>query len=318
MGHLRHILLNVLGGLLVIGTLLLVPGVARAGDKEPLVVVLSSSQSEPYQQVVDGFWQQLHHQYQETKGYTYFLGPDLRKNRELMAEIDSREPDLLFTLGSMATKEVQAAYPNKPLVATMVLDEQLLSQGKQTTGVTLRFPAKVHLDGLRRILPDVRRIYLLYNPAENAAMFKEFEKEAKPMGLEIHGLAVESVAQLPAALKSVGRQADMLLGLADQTVYSSKTAKAVLLSTFRDRIPFAGLSRSWVKAGALYALERDYADLGRQCAEMVCQILDGTKVADVVPVSPERVLYVINMKTAKHLRVIINPSLVKEAAEVFN
>lgn len=285
--------------------------------KEPMVIVVSSSTSEPYQQVVEGFWQLVRRQYQQAKGYSYFLGSDAEKNRQIMEEIASRKADMFFTLGSLATREIQTAYSHLPLVATMVIDDQLLKKSKQTTGVTLRFPAKVHLHWLRRLLPEARHVYLLYNPMENSTTFKELAREMEHSGLEVRGLAVESVSQLPAALKSVGRQADVLLGLADQTVYSGKTAKAVLLSTFQDRIAFAGLSSHWVKAGALYALERDYADLGRQCGEMACRILGGTPVAAIATATPDVVKYVINMKTARHLRLTINPALVEQAAEVF-
>ncbi|MFO0732606.1 MAG: ABC transporter substrate binding protein [Nitrospiraceae bacterium] len=51
------------------------------------------------------------------------------------------------------------------------------------------------------------------------------------------------------------------------------TAEPILLSTFRNKIPLAGLSTSWVKAGALYALDRDYLDIGSQCGEIAGKIL---------------------------------------------
>jgi len=279
--------------------------------------VVSSSASQPYQQVVEGFWKLIRQKWPKSRGVTYYLGADPKQNRQIMEEVASRQPDIFFTLGSKASQAIQAMHPQRPVVVTMVLDRGLLAATDQTTGVSLQFPARVHLRLLKRILPEVRHVHVLYDPAENVDMLARLKNEAAAFGVEIRGLAVESVTQLPAALKVVERQAEMLLGLADRTVYSGKTAKAVLLSTFRNRIPFAGLSRSWVKAGALYALERDYRDLGRQCGEMADRILAGTPVADIPPTSPERVRYVVNVRTAQHLRLSLRQAIIDGAAEVF-
>ncbi|MCD6581287.1 MAG: hypothetical protein J7K90_05755 [Desulfuromusa sp.] len=60
---------------------------------------------------------------------------------------------------------------------------------------------------------------------------------------------------------------------ANVMVLNPKTAKNILLFSFRNKIPFIGLSNAWVKAGALYALERDYDDIGQQSAEQCVQVL---------------------------------------------
>ncbi|MBU0947047.1 MAG: hypothetical protein KJ804_15655 [Proteobacteria bacterium] len=284
---------------------------------QPLILIVSSSQLPPYQQVVQGFNNSLKQRFPEALINTFFLDHDLMKTQATLLQIKTRHPDTLFTLGTKATQEMQAMFPDRPQVVTMILDGQLLEHSQQSTGVVLNFPPKVHFDWLRRLLPEAKRVCLLYNPAENAPLFAELEKAAKNSQLELYGIPVERLAQLPAALKSVSRHGDILLGLPDKTVYSSKTAKAILLSTFRNRIPFAGLSRYWVKAGALYALDWDYLDLGRQCGEMMVQILEGTAVADIAPAIPAAVRYVINMKTAEHLRLTLDPSVVQEATEVF-
>ena len=50
-----------------------------------------------------------------------------------------------------------------------------------------------------------------------------------------------------------------------------QTAEPILLSTLKNKIPLVGLSSSWVKAGALYALDRDYVDIGLQSGELAGQ-----------------------------------------------
>ena len=115
----------------------------------------------------------------------------------------------------------------------------------------------------------------------------------------------------------MARDADVLWAIPDKTVFSSQTLKQVLLSSFRSRIPVVGLSRSWVKAGAFYALDRDYQDLGRQNAVIARKLLAGTSVDKIIPETPGEVIYSLNLKTARHMKTDIGDELVAGAAKVY-
>ncbi|UCE92883.1 MAG: hypothetical protein JSV73_08635, partial [Flavobacteriaceae bacterium] len=135
-------------------------------------------------------------------------------------------------------------------------------------------------------------------------------------GIEIVAVEVSTPKQLISGLKHINNNADVLLAIPDQTVYSGKTAKQVLLFTYRNRIPFVGLSASWVKAGALYALEVDYRDLGRQAAELVKENLAGTSPGNSISY-PEKVTYSVNNKMVDYLHLEINPDMIENASRVF-
>ena len=122
---------------------------------------------------------------------------------------------------------------------------------------------------------------------------------------------------MPDALKDLSERADVLWSIADQTVLSSRTVKPILLFSYRNRIPLVGLSGSWVKAGALYALDRDYNDLGQQCGEMAVAVLHGQPVKTLLPAAPRKALYALNLKMARHMKVKVAQSLIDGAAHVF-
>ena len=84
----------------------------------------------------------------------------------------------------------------------------------------------------------------------------------------------------------------------------------------RNRIPFVGLSQTWVKAGALYALDRDYEDIGAQCGELAVKILQGTSPSALPPVTPRKVVYSINLRTARHMKLDISPGALRDAQAV--
>jgi putative ABC transport system substrate-binding protein len=96
-----------------------------------------------------------------------------------------------------------------------------------------------------------------------------------------------------------------------------QTAEPILLNTLKSKIPLIGLSSSWVKAGALYALERDYVDIGLQSGELAGKLLSGTS-ADSLPLAyPRKVTYLLNMKTASLMNLEFPQDLIKGALQVF-
>jgi len=122
---------------------------------------------------------------------------------------------------------------------------------------------------------------------------------------------------LPAALDALANNADVFWGITDQLVVTPQTAKSLLLFSFRNRIPFIGLSEARVKAGALYALDRDYPDIGRQCAELAEKILSGARANDLPPETPRQEAYVINRHTAEQMKLELPAKLLQGAAKVY-
>jgi putative ABC transport system substrate-binding protein len=99
-----------------------------------------------------------------------------------------------------------------------------------------------------------------------------------------------------------------MLAIPDTTVYTPSAAKALLLFSFRHKIPLIGLTEAWVKAGALYALEWDYQELGSYCGALAARALAGPK-APVPP--PPRPRVVVNLRIADQFRLKWNAELVQ-------
>jgi len=203
------------------------------------------------------------------------------------------------------------------MIACMSADADDLRAAHNATGVMLEFSMETQLRWIRRFVPESQAIGVLYNPQENQERVAEARRIAQRLGMRLVAREVHKPQDLPGALESLAREADLLLAVTDQTVLSPQTTQAILLFSFRNRMPFSGLSASWVKAGALYALERDYEDLGAQCAEMAVEVLNGRAVASIPPVKPRKVEYAVNVRTAEQLKLRLPPELVSGAVEVY-
>lgn len=272
------------------------------------IVITSDKQSGSYQQVIEGFEESIKQLRPDLKVIRF----DAKKDKK-----PERVPAVVFALGSRSVSETAAEIGAQKLVATMIINAQSLDEASNGIAVLLKNSIRKQLEWHRRMLPKAKRIGVLYNPYYNQAWIDRAKQTATELGVEIVAVPVKTAKDLPLALKLLGRNADSILGIADKTVYTAKTAKAVLLFSFRNRIPFVGLSKAWVKSGALYALDWDYSALGKQCADIVVNFIDGKKTDNIVTRIAKEGLYVINLKAAKHMKLELDQKLIAGASKVY-
>ncbi len=226
--------------------------------------------------------------------------------------------DLVLALGARAASVAARDYRGTPAIGALVARESALPGNSVAGSVVLEFAIETELEWMHRLLPQARRIGVMYSSDENARLVTRARDIARGLGLEIIARRVSNPAEIPGALNALAGSADALWGIADDVVLTPETAKAMLLASLRSRIPFVGLSTQWARAGAVYALERDYADLGAQTAELATRMLDGGNGArQNESVRPRKVTYALNIRSADLMRLSIPANLVRGAVEVY-
>lgn len=288
----------------------------RAASGESIAVLVSHDRP-PFWDVLAGFRQYLQQRDVQVDYDIYDLQGDPVKAAQAIEQIKKAEPRLIFSLGSLALREAGREIQDIPIVADMILKEEDLQGIPNATGAYLEFPIATQFEWLRRILPEARNIGVVYNPEENDSRIEAASIIARQMGLKLVAQEVRTPRELPDALKNLVNSTDVLWGVSDRVVLTPQTAKSILLFSFRNRIPFIGLSSPWVKAGALYALDRDYNDIGWQCGEMAYRVLQGEEVRSIAPTPPRKVVYSLNQKTARRMKVEVSGSLLRGAEQVF-
>lgn len=290
-------------------------GSAISGDLR--IAVITSQDTPPHQDVETGFRDFLKREGVAVDFEPYGLSGNAGKASEVIRDIKQQPPRLILTIGTLATQTALREAGDIPIVAGLVTNLDDLRKSKNATGVVLDFPFVTQFEWMHKLVPEIKNISVLYNPKENQVKIDAAVQAAKKEGLTLLRKEVDTPRALPDALESLARSTDLLWGINDQLVLSPQTAEAILLFSFRSGVPFVGLSSSWVKAGALYALDRDYKDLGAQCGELSIKILQGAKANTLAVESPRRILYSLNLKTADHMKLEFSPSVVKNAQQVF-
>lgn len=285
-------------------------------SRETRIAVLVSQEAPPYREALAGFTRVLERRGLKVSVSVGSLEGDGAKAAQALAAARPEQAQLILTLGTLATQAVAARKDLKaPVVTGLVLKVSDLG-GANATGVALEFPVETELRWLQRFFPGRRAVGVLYHPDENRGRIETAVKTAQALGLVLVARSVERARDLPDELEWLANRADVLWGVTDTVVFTPQTAQPILLYSFRNRIPLVGLSQTWVRAGALYALDRDYEDIGAQCAELALKVLQGAPVASLPPEAPRKVRYSVNLRTAQHMKLEIPQALLHGAHEV--
>lgn len=290
---------------------------AEAGITDARVVVLVSHNAKPYEDALEGIRSCFAANGIKARIEIIRLNGNAAGTAKALEKAGKEKVDLVLPLGSLATSEACKTGNGIPMVAGLIVNMEEIESGSSFAAVLLSFPIEVQLRWIKQMLPDCRHIGILYSPARIHCNMENATRLAQGMGLKLIPQKVESPSEIPSALEYLSKEVDALWGIPDDLVYTPQTAREILLFSFRNKIPLIGISREWVKAGALYALECDYRELGFQCGEKALRLLLGAPPDDTAHEYPGKVVYSINMKTARHMKLKINEALVQGAGQVF-
>jgi putative ABC transport system substrate-binding protein len=196
----------------------------------------------------------------------------------------------------------------------------LARPGGNVTGVSFSVGAGTvgkGLELLKEIVPKVRRVAVLSNPANpsHAATIGDVKGAARSLGVQLQLLEAQSVAEFDGVFAAMAKERAGALLVVTDTVFLLHRARLADLTT-KHRLPSMHGIAEYVEAGGLmsYGASGSYF-LGR-AASVVDKILKGAKPADLPVEQPTKFELVINLKTAKALGLTIPPSLLLRADQV--
>ena len=108
--------------------------------------------------------------------------------------------------------------------------------------------------------------------------------------------------------------ADSVLVLAGSVVNSHRTQIAEL--AVKTRLPAIYFRSEFVEQGGLMSYATNTTDLDRRAGTYVNRLLKGAKPADLPVEQPKKFEFIINLKTAKQIGLIIPPNVLARADRV--
>jgi putative ABC transport system substrate-binding protein len=178
--------------------------------------------------------------------------------------------------------------------------------------------ASKQFDLLREMLPNVRRIAVLVDPAaqENTEMtLQELETAARASGIQVQLLKAANGHDIEVAFDEIGRENLDAVFVEQSPFFSSRRVELAQL-TAHHSIPASYPGREFAEVGGLISYGSDIADAYRQVGIYCGHILKGAKVAELPVVQSSKLELVINTQTARMLNLIVPPQLLARADEV--
>ena len=222
-------------------------------------------------------------------------------------------PDLILAVGMDALEKVRTI-GDVPIVYLMVLNPRpLLNNNHSITGVSMYIQPEKQLDAFRKVLPRASRVGILYDPAKSGAFVRKVQRIAEAAGLELVTRKVQSSRDAATALDGMKGKIDSLWLLPDTSVVNPGTIDLLLLSAIEYRIPVFTFSEKYTEKGALFSLEVDAEEAGKQAGEMANRILNGADVSRIDKADAREGDLSINLIVARKLGITVSNSAIRQA-----
>jgi len=242
---------------------------------------------------------------------------------ELAADVIGHKPDVIVTWGALATIAAQNATSTIPLVAVgdmrgAGLVNSLARPENNLTAVSFGFSniAGKWLELLNETVPQLSTVAVITNPENplNRKLKNELQAAASARRLRLRVFEVRRLQALDGAFEQAHRQTQAVLIMPDPILYGDQPRLIALAAKYR--LPTVYSARLAVDAGGLMAYGPNFAVVWRRTADYVDKILKGSKPADLPVEEPTRYELVVNLKTAKALRLTIPESILVRADEI--
>lgn len=251
---------------------------------------------------------------------------DLTRLPVFAEELVRLKVDLIVANSNAPIRAAQKATRTIPIVMVYSLNPvavgfagSLARPGGNITGLTLEFPELVakRLQLLKEIVPKLSRVAVLWDPGlpGGEQRVKDAEAAAPALGLRLQPVEVRSPGELEGAFAAITRENAGAVYLLGSTMLYAQRARAADLAVKR-RLPLLCVSRDYAEAGCVMAYSASFTDLFRRAGAYVDKILKGTKPGDLPIQQPTKFELVINMTTAKALRLTIPPALLLRVDQV--
>jgi putative ABC transport system substrate-binding protein len=320
---------TLLGGVATASTVW--PFVARAQQKAtPVIGYLGAGAPGPFARFVEAFRQGLSETgYVEGQNLTidYRWSEGLfDRLPALAADLAGRKVDLIVADADNSARAAKNATSTIPIVfiagddpVRQGLVASLARPGGNLTGVSF-LTAELHakrFELLSELVPQAKVIALLFGPtiSNNEQMISTVQEAAQAKGVQLLILKASTESEIDAAFAAlVQRQAGALV-ISPNPFLGSRREQIVALASYLSVPAIYGV-RDAATAGGLISYGTPFTAVFRQVGIYTGKILKGAKPAGLPVVQPTTFELVVNLKTAKALRLTIPPSILSRADEV--
>ena len=250
---------------------------------------------------------------------------DERANERAVVErVVQQRIRLFFAIGSRLVTLIRQVSTDLPIVfitpgdpVASGLVASLARPGGNTTGMTFEYPelSGKRLELLKEVAPRVRRVLVMYDPRDDSPKqgMEAARDPAPKLGITLVVRETRTSQEITQALKALS---DVDGFLAIPGGQPTAHYKEIIQAANAKRLPTIFHARTGSTEEALASYGANDSDIARQAARVVDKILKGTKAGEIPVERPTKLLFIINLKTAKQIGLTIPPNVLARADKV--
>ena len=220
---------------------------------------------------------------------------------DVSRRVREERPALILAIGADALNRVKKIR-DIPIIYSMVLNpEKIAGRGDNIAGINMSASPGKYLGLMEKLnLPNLR-VGILYDPAQTGNMLENIRQTAMAKGIEITAKEVHNPGEVPELLMRMEGTFNLFWMIPDPTVVTPETVEFLLLFTQQRGVPVVTFAGKYVDEGALFSLDINSYDLGKQAGELANRVLDGTRVSELPDTEVSKAVLRINRKVAQKL-----------------
>ena len=244
---------------------------------------------------------------------------------EIAAELVRLKVDVIITHGTPGTRAAKQATTTIPIVMALSGDAvanglitSLARPGGNITGTTFLDPelSAKRLELLKDLNPRINRVAVLVNSRNPGIVptLRVMEVTAAHLKMKLEKFEVQSPDEIAGAIAAMAKRRVDAVWIHQDTLLQAHVNEISSLAA-KQRLPSIGW-KEFAEAGGLIGYGANNPELFRRAAYFVDKILKGAKPGDIPVEQPTRFELIINLKTAKALKIKLPEMLVQRADRV--
>ena len=245
-------------------------------------------------------------------------------NTQIAQQFASQGMDLVCGVATPSAQACyNAAYESKiPVIFNAVSDPVAAKLAKSEseamdgiTGVSDKLPVEAQLKLIREMLPDAKKIGILYTTSEanSVSTINDYKEKVAEYGFELVEKGITNASEIPLAVDSILTEVDCISNMTDNTVVNN--LPVLIEKATAAGVPVFGSEEEQVGNGCIASAGIDYLELGRKAGVMAARVLKGEDITTIPYETMTESKITINPDAAAQINVEI-PQSITDRAEV--
>ena len=235
------------------------------------------------------------------------------------------KPDIVVGVGTVSAQSfLKYAKANKvklifssvtdPIGASLISDLNCPEQN--ISGVSNFVELNPQLIMIKKILPKIKKLGILYNPGElnSVSIVEKLEQLCPTLGITLIKQTIDKTGDVAQSALKLSQNVDAIFISNDNTALSA--LPLIVKSAKTKKIPVFVSDTDAVSLGAIAALGPNQYEIGKQTGRMIVRLMEGEECSKQPIEFPEKVELFINADAAKELEIQIPKDLLDTAKNI--